>query len=623
MSYIIVTGPRGGNTAGADAPNRLDINDLVKIEDQFSLYVQAIARMYADDQSQLVSHFQIGGIHGLPYVAWDGSGGKEGSNPDDPNQWRGYCTHGMVTFPTWHRPYVALYEQTLQSHAIEIAKTYTEANGVRDRFMKAAQNLRAPFWDWASSAVPPAEVISLKQLNIIGPDGKTKSVNNPLLGYTFHPIDPSFPEPYAEWKMTLRHPVPQQGPNAKSNPQQLKSTMESEQEQITQKTYFMLTQLHTWPEFSNHTASEGASANSLEAIHDGIHVDVGGAGQMSDPSVAGFDPIFFMHHANVDRMLSLWRALNPDKWITPGNAEDGGSWTIPDNAQVDANTDLTPFLARQNDYWASSATTSTSEFGYTYPEFNGLNMGNPDSVQTAIADKVNQLYGGLVFASSAKGAAGIQPSDAQATFAAASVPASGNGQAPSAEGGDADGSARQLPPLPINPLQPGVSNSAVYSWVARVRVKKYEVGASFSVLFFLGKSAEIPEDPSAWRSSPIFVGGHHVFVNTVAGHCANCRNQRELVVEGYVHLDRAIARDGSSLGSFEPRVIVPYLKDNLQWRVQKNHGPAVALDQLPSLEITVAATPLTLEAGAQFPTPGETHFYPEITAGRPGGAREN
>ena len=54
----------------------------------------------------------------------------------------------------------------------------------------------------------------------------------------------------------------------------MNSTMQSEQEQITQKTYYMLTRLHTWPEFSNHTASEGASANSLEAIHDGIHVYV-------------------------------------------------------------------------------------------------------------------------------------------------------------------------------------------------------------------------------------------------------------------------------------------------------------------------------------------------------------
>ena len=45
MSHFIVTGPRGGMTQGADAPNRLDINDLVNIEDQFSLYVQAIGEL--------------------------------------------------------------------------------------------------------------------------------------------------------------------------------------------------------------------------------------------------------------------------------------------------------------------------------------------------------------------------------------------------------------------------------------------------------------------------------------------------------------------------------------------------------------------------------------------------
>ena len=50
----------------------------------------------------------------------------------------------------------------------------------------------------------------------------------------------------------------------------------------------MLTRVQTWPAFSNHTVGDGGStSNSLEGIHDGIHVDVGGNGQMSDPSVAG------------------------------------------------------------------------------------------------------------------------------------------------------------------------------------------------------------------------------------------------------------------------------------------------------------------------------------------------
>jgi len=57
-------------------------------------------------QNQAASHFQIGGIHGQPYVEWDGSGGPQSQS----GEWEGYCHHGTVTFPTWHRPYVTLFE---------------------------------------------------------------------------------------------------------------------------------------------------------------------------------------------------------------------------------------------------------------------------------------------------------------------------------------------------------------------------------------------------------------------------------------------------------------------------------------------------------------------------------
>lgn len=50
------------------------------------------------------SFFQIASIHGLPYTSWNGVG------EDYSAEASGYCTHGSVLFPTWHRPYVALYE---------------------------------------------------------------------------------------------------------------------------------------------------------------------------------------------------------------------------------------------------------------------------------------------------------------------------------------------------------------------------------------------------------------------------------------------------------------------------------------------------------------------------------
>ena len=96
------------------------------------------------------------------------------------------------------------YQQILQKHATDIAETYTVD---KPRWQKVAADLRQPFWDWAKDAVPPPEVISLKQVTIRGPDGKHHHVDNPLYHYRFHPIEPTFPEPYINWHTTMRHPT--------------------------------------------------------------------------------------------------------------------------------------------------------------------------------------------------------------------------------------------------------------------------------------------------------------------------------------------------------------------------------------------------------------------------------
>ena len=78
-------------------------------------------------------------------------------------------------------------------------------------------NMRTPYWDWARHAVPPKEVASLDEVEIISRNGSKVKVVNPLKRYAFHPIDPSFPPPYDQWQTTLRHPEPQSGPNSKSD----------------------------------------------------------------------------------------------------------------------------------------------------------------------------------------------------------------------------------------------------------------------------------------------------------------------------------------------------------------------------------------------------------------------
>ena len=117
-SRILTTGPQGGSQ------NRLEIYDFIQNEKFFSLYIQAL-RMYPRatakrmltafseeihqvPQTDPLSAFQLGGIHGLPYKPWNGVTGIGDQT------WGGYCTHGSVLFPTWHRPYVMLYEVSTQ-----------------------------------------------------------------------------------------------------------------------------------------------------------------------------------------------------------------------------------------------------------------------------------------------------------------------------------------------------------------------------------------------------------------------------------------------------------------------------------------------------------------------------
>lgn len=57
-------------------------------------------------------------------------------------------------------------------------------------------------------------------------------------------------------------------------------------------------------------------SDTLQRYHDGVHVWVGG--DMSDPTTAGFDPIFYAHHCMIDRIWYLWQIRNG-----PGNIPNG------------------------------------------------------------------------------------------------------------------------------------------------------------------------------------------------------------------------------------------------------------------------------------------------------------
>jgi tyrosinase len=88
----------------------------------------------------------------------------------------------------------------------------------------------------------------------------------------------------------------------------------------------------------NHDA-QVFGANSVEsAPHNAVHVDVGGEwvqsgvtldGWMINPDTAALDPIFWLHHANIDRLWSVWNRISASNTDPAGSVNVGGqniSW---------------------------------------------------------------------------------------------------------------------------------------------------------------------------------------------------------------------------------------------------------------------------------------------------------
>lgn len=104
-------------------------------------------------------------------------------------------------------------------------------------------------------------------------------------------------------------------------------------------------------------------------LHNSVHGYVGGMtppdeegatllGTMTVPLASPNDPVFFLHHANVDRLWAQWQKAHPDDPYRPRGAAAGESF--PDN---EIDSPLTPWTH------ASPRTVADIEaLGYTYAE---------------------------------------------------------------------------------------------------------------------------------------------------------------------------------------------------------------------------------------------------------------
>ncbi|KAG1810849.1 common central domain of tyrosinase-domain-containing protein [Suillus subaureus] len=451
MSSIEYHYPVIGRKGTGGVFDRLPIETLEKDHPyQFALFILAFAVIQQrPDAPQVVGEpagtfMEIASIHGRPFIEWAGDRNKNTStdysatdkkdtNPV-PARFGGYCNHGSVFFPTWHRPYVMLLEQSIGNIADQLAHDIEAKNphecGV---WVKAAKELRFPYWDWAEKDVsenglPP--VLYEDKVEIMAAGGQKQIVDNPLSFFSFVDGVPSdFSDEtlrtgqvayFSKWHRTYRYVASTANPEG-SDIDQLQKAFKAGAKDLRSKVAQLFVvnddevSALAWDEFSNHTTEskremDNFNSGSLEGVHDAVHILAGGTGHMSAPDYAGFDPLFFLHHSNVDRLLALWEWCYTEYWMENGYELKGtsypwtqqlGTYAQVYNAQLLPDGPLQPFRTEQGDYWTSSQARFLHADAfpkyYSYPEFAGIkvNRAAMTSDERALARKKVAAYYGF------------------------------------------------------------------------------------------------------------------------------------------------------------------------------------------------------------------------------------
>jgi tyrosinase len=109
---------------------------------------------------------------------------------------------------------------------------------------------------------------------------------------------------------------------------------------------------------------------------------------MCDLDVSAFDPVFWLHHTQVDRLGALWNYLNPTVKVVSTRA-DSGNYVFNAGYYRDDSFTYLPFRGsnESSDWWTPAQSYDVRASGYTYPEIADL-----PSVAT-LQSRVNDLYG--------------------------------------------------------------------------------------------------------------------------------------------------------------------------------------------------------------------------------------
>ncbi|TDZ21810.1 Tyrosinase [Colletotrichum orbiculare MAFF 240422] len=308
---------------------------------------------------------------------------------------------------------------------------------------------------------------------------------------------------------------------------------------------------------------------SLELLHNCIHDFTGGVGYVPDPSanqkpppnidpkspppkyayghmtdlgVAAFDPIFWLHHCNVDRQLAIFQQLNYVAWWSGRDPDYDPASDAP----------LYPFHTDTKfDHFTSDLVQDWTKLGYTYDTLQSSPGSNSPAVSAAdLKKRLTLTYGALKKAVQAVPADGLD----------------------------------------------GLDND----FIINVVYNRYALGGrSYIIYFFIGKPAEEGSQGDLWN--PDYVGSIHSFSRNWGKSgvsCENCARQQDnkLLSKGQVPvtlqlLQRAVSDDErwNGVKHLGADHILEYVKENLYWKVVALPGENIELKSFPDLKVSFLA----------------------------------
>ncbi|KAJ6283161.1 common central domain of tyrosinase-domain-containing protein [Bipolaris maydis] len=561
-SYFSVVGVQG-----TGVHPRLELRELQQDGELWNMFILAFARFQAMDQTQKTSYYEIAGIHGVPFGQWDKVKGIPGQEK------MGYCPHSSNIFGSWHRPYLALFEQILHDRAVDVAKEYPVGQA-RNKAMKIAARVRLPFWDWARKPLKSDEgvipaTLRVPRLSVTHPDGTVGEIPNPLFRYDFNPLPRKvFAElveyEFKDWNHTIRYPLNPYFANATSRDDDVNVVIGKQQDSIRNTVYKLLTTYQPYNQVSNR--ANGGSIGNFESVHDGVH-NVFGLGHMGIIEVSAFDPVFWFHHCNVDRLLALFQARYPDTYVEDSK-QDRGTFAIARGSVLGPASPLPPFhMNALGDMWTSTTARDWTAFGYTYPEL----VGNPSN--KTLTSTINQLY---------------KPQTPALPISNSTQP--GNTTLPA--------------PVGKNATLPAIDWSCEVNMPANIHI-------SYSVRAFLGEPSFNPAD---WPTDDNYIGQ--------LAAMSSPRSNSALTVTGNIGLSEALMRKHKSgeLKDLKKETVESYLKENFSWRIQ-----ALDLTEIPrskpppGLNVTIRNVAVSIpKSNTQVPiSHGNVQYNTDINGNPP------